>query len=46
VRVRAVITPPWFGRPGGGLRFTLQEPRVGIRDLVAAGVLERIVRSA
>jgi hypothetical protein len=46
VRVRAVITPPWFGRPGGGLRFTLQEPRVGIRDLVATGVLERIVRSA
>ena len=45
VRVRAVITPPWFGRPGGGLRFTLQEPRVGIRDLVATDVLERIVRA-
>lgn len=44
VRVRAVIVPPWFGRPGGGLRFTIQEPRVGIRDLVVAGVLERIER--
>jgi hypothetical protein len=42
VRVQAAITPPWFGRPGGGIRFTLQEPRVGIRDLVVAGVLQRI----
>lgn len=44
VRVRAVLVPPWFGRRGGGLRFTIQEPRVGIRDLVVAGVLERIAR--
>lgn len=42
VRVSAVIVPPWFGRPGGGLRYTLQEPEVGIRDLVVAGRLERI----
>jgi hypothetical protein len=42
LRVSAVITPPWFGRPGGGIRFTLQEPEVGIRDLVVAGRLERI----
>ncbi len=45
IRVRAVIVPPWFGQRGGGLRFTLQEPRVGIRDLVVAGVLERIART-
>ena len=42
VRVAAVLTPPWFGRPGDGLRFTLQEPEVGLRDLVAAGRMERI----
>jgi hypothetical protein len=41
-RVRAAITPPWFGQPGGGIRFTLQEPQVGIRDLVVAGVLQRL----
>ena len=40
VRVRAAITPAWFGRPGGGIRFTLQEP--GLRDLVASGRLQRI----
>lgn len=44
IRVRPVIVPPWFGQPGGGVRCTVQEPRVGIRDLVVAGVLERIVR--
>lgn len=42
VRVRAVITPPWFGRPGGGIRFTLQQPETGLRDLVVAGRLQRI----
>ena len=42
IRVRATITPPWFGRPGGGIRFTLQQPETGIRDLVVAGVLQRI----
>lgn len=42
IRVRAAITPPWFGRPGGGIRFTLQQPETGIRDLVVAGVLQRI----
>jgi hypothetical protein len=42
VRVRASITPPWFGRPGGGLRFTLQQPETGLRDLVASGGLQRI----
>ena len=42
VRVRASITPPWFGRPGGGIRFTLQQPETGLRDLVVSGRLERI----
>jgi hypothetical protein len=42
VRVRATITPPWFGRPGGGIRFTLQQPETGLRDLVVAGRLQRI----
>jgi hypothetical protein len=42
VRVRAAITPPWFGRPGGGIRFTLQEPGTGLRDLVATGQVERL----
>ena len=42
VRVHAMITPPWFGRPGGGIRFTLQQPETGLRDLVVSGRLERI----
>ncbi|HVD54785.1 MAG TPA: TNT domain-containing protein [Propionibacteriaceae bacterium] len=42
VRVRAAITPPWFGRPGGGIRFTLQQPETGLRDLVVSGELQRI----
>jgi hypothetical protein len=42
VRVQATITPPWFGRPGGGIRFTLQEPETGLRDLVVSGRLQRI----
>jgi hypothetical protein len=42
VRVWAAITPPWFGRPGGGIRFTLQQPATGLRDLVVAGQLQRI----
>jgi hypothetical protein len=42
IRVRATITPPWFGRPGGGIRFTLQQPETGVRDLVASSELQRI----
>jgi hypothetical protein len=42
VRVRAAITPPWFGQPGGGIRFTLQQPETGLRDLVVSGQLQRI----
>jgi hypothetical protein len=39
---RAAITPPWFGRRGGGIRFTLQQPETGLRDLVVSGRLQRI----
>jgi hypothetical protein len=42
VRVGVAITPPWFGRPGGGIRFTLQQPETGLRDLVASGRLQRV----
>ena len=42
IRVGAAITPPWFGRPGGGIRYTLQEPGLGLRDLVVSGALQRI----
>ena len=42
VRVLAAITPAWFGRPGGGIRFTLQEPATCLRDLVASGRLQRV----
>jgi len=34
--------PPWFGRPGGGIRFTLQQPATGLGDLVVSGRLQRV----
>lgn len=37
-------TAPWFGRPGGGLRFAIVEPGVGVRDLVREGRLTQISR--
>ena len=42
IRVGAAITPPWFGRPGGGIRYTLQQPGLGLRDLVVSGALQRL----
>ncbi|MGW9630832.1 TNT domain-containing protein [Agromyces sp. NPDC055520] len=42
VLVRAQIVPPWFGQPGGGLRFTIADDFVGIRDLVVTDRLRRI----
>jgi hypothetical protein len=42
VLVRASIVAPWFGRPGGGLRFAIADDFTGIRDLVAAGRLRRV----
>ncbi|HJY25718.1 MAG TPA: TNT domain-containing protein [Actinomycetes bacterium] len=43
IRVGVTITAPWFGRTGGGIRFTLQQPGLGLRDLVAYGALERLM---
>jgi hypothetical protein len=42
VLVRVQLTPPWFGQPGGALRFTLADAGQGIRDLVADGKLLRL----
>lgn len=43
IRVGATITAPWFGRPGGGIRYTLLQPGVGLPDRVACGALERLM---
>lgn len=42
VLVRVEIAQPWFGQRGGGLRCTLAQDFVGIRDLVVDGTLERV----
>ncbi|MEZ3162036.1 TNT domain-containing protein [Microbacterium sp. BWT-B31] len=42
LRVEASVTPPWFGRQGGGVRFAIAEAGVGIRDLVREGRLARL----
>lgn len=42
VLVRAELVQPWFGQPGGGLRFTLGEDFVGIRDLLVADRLRQV----
>lgn len=42
IRMKVTSTPPWFGRPGGGLRFAIVEPGIGIRDLVREGQLTQI----
>ncbi|WP_410506084.1 TNT domain-containing protein [Mycolicibacterium mucogenicum] len=42
IRMEVASTPPWFGRPGGGLRFAIVETGVGIRDLVREGQLTLI----
>jgi hypothetical protein len=42
VLVRAEVVSPWFGQPGGGIRFTLADDFVGIRDLVVSGARQRV----
>lgn len=42
IRMNVRTTPPWFGRPGGGLRFAIEDTTIAIRDLVLSGALERI----
>lgn len=39
VPVQAEVTPAWFGRPGGALRFRALDERVSVRDLVRSGAL-------
>lgn len=41
VLVHVEVAEPWFGQPGGGLRFILAEDSTGIRDLLVSGALER-----
>lgn len=36
------LVQPWFGQPGGAIRFALADDFVGIRDLVASGTLSRV----
>jgi len=45
IRFEVQRVAPWFGRPGGGLRFSIVEPGVGIRDLVREGRLTRLTAS-
>lgn len=42
VLVHAQVTLPWFGQPGGALRFSIAEDALTIRDLLVSGVLRRI----
>ncbi|WP_176491533.1 TNT domain-containing protein [Curtobacterium sp. 'Ferrero'] len=42
VLVHAQITLPWFGQPGGALRFSIADESVTIRDLLVSGALRRI----
>ncbi|MBB3157814.1 hypothetical protein FHS07_001498 [Microbacterium proteolyticum] len=46
IRFEVQRTAPWFGRPGGGLRFCIVEPGVGVRDLVREGRLTQIAHQA
>lgn len=40
--VEAEIVPPWFGQPGGSLRFRLAQDGEGIRQLVQSGALLQV----
>ena len=42
VLVNVDLVQPWFGQPGGGIRFALADDFLGIRDLVASGALARV----
>ncbi|WP_043347498.1 TNT domain-containing protein [Beutenbergia cavernae] len=39
LHVEAEIVPPWFGRPGGALRFRIAQNGTGVRQLVQNGTL-------
>lgn len=42
VLVQTQLTLPWFGQPGGALRFSIADDSVTIRDLLVGGLLRRI----
>lgn len=43
VEVQAQIVPPWFGQPGGAIRFRIEgAAHRGLRDLVRAGTLLQV----
>jgi len=43
VEVQAEIAPAWFDQPGGAVRFHVEPPAHGVRDLVRAGVLRPVI---
>lgn len=42
VLVGARLTLPWFGQPGGAIRFTIADERITIRDLLVDGALRKV----
>ncbi|TGO05565.1 TNT domain-containing protein [Serinibacter arcticus] len=42
LHVEAEIVPPWFGQPGGSLRFRIAADGVGVRQLVTARALMEV----
>lgn len=43
VEVQAEIVPGWFDQPGGAVRFHVEAPARGVRDLVRSGVLRPVI---
>ncbi|KQO62211.1 TNT domain-containing protein [Curtobacterium sp. Leaf261] len=43
VLMRVQVVRPWFGQPGGTLRFVIADDGIGLRDLVSSGVLTQLV---
>lgn len=42
VLVQASIVQPWFGQPGGAIRYTIADESLTVRDLLVEGSLRRI----
>ncbi|WP_246328626.1 TNT domain-containing protein [Curtobacterium pusillum] len=42
VLVQAAIVQPWFGQPGGAIRYTVADGLLTVRDLLIEGSLRRI----
>lgn len=43
VEVQVELAPAWFDQPGGALRFHVEPPARGVRDLLRSGVLTPVV---